>query len=139
MNKKEQLAWDRAQIVLANFMSQGKLTRVSLAQFLGVHPNTIYKDEQILLDWCDSYRETIQFTPLLPLGRGGRARLNHYRIWLLLLCRFLVVFTGDRAEAEKFFISIKNQPLLTQSNFQHIKKGVQHNDAGRKIRRILAA
>ena len=139
MNKQEQLAWDRAQLVLASFIDQDKITRASLAKFLGVHFNTIYEDEKILLDWCDSYRETIQFTPLIPLGRGGRVRLNHYRVWLLLLCRFLVVFTDSRDEAVNFFISIQNQSLLTQQNFQHIKQGVKHNGTGRKIKRILAA
>jgi hypothetical protein len=139
MNKQERMAWDRAQIVLANFISQNNLTRAALAQFLGVHPNTIYNDEQLLLDWCDHYRNTIQITPLLPLGRGGRVRLNPYRTWLLLLCRFLVVITGDRVEAQKFFISIDNQKLLTQENFQHIKQGVKHNGTGRKIKRILVA
>lgn len=133
------MAWDRAQIVLANFVSQNKLTRLSLAKFLGVHPNTIYNDEQLLLDWCDHYRNTIQITPLLPLGRGGRVRLNPYRTWLLLLCRFLVVFTGDRTEAIKFFISIDNQKLLTQENFQHLRKGIETNGTARKIKRILVA
>lgn len=133
------MAWDRAQIVLANFTSQNSLTRSALAKFLGVHPNTIYNDEQLLLDWCDHYRNTIQITPLLPLGRGGRVRLNPYRTWLLLLCRFLVVITGDRVEAQKFFISIDNQKLLTQQNFEHIKSGVNHNGTGRKIKRILVA
>lgn len=133
------MAWDRAQIVLANFISQNNLTRSALAKFLGVHPNTVYNDEQLLLDWCDHYRATIQITPLLPLGRGGRVRLNPYRTWLLLLCRFLVVITGDRVEAQKFFISIDNQKLLTQQNFEHIKQGVKHNGTGRKIKRIFAA
>ncbi|HEY9610617.1 hypothetical protein [Allocoleopsis sp.] len=139
MNKAERQAWDRAQIVLANFINQRNLTRVALAQFLGVHHNTIHNDEKILLEWCDSYKETIQITPLLPLGRGGRVRLNPYRTWLLLLCRFLVVFTGDRTEVIKFFISIDNQKLLTQENFQHLRKGIETNGTARKIKRVLVA
>jgi hypothetical protein len=138
MNQQERIAWDRAQIVLASLMPKKSIAKADIARFLGVHHNTIHKDELLLLAWCEPYQKAVQLTPLLPLSKGGRPRLNHYCAWLLLLCRFLVVFS-NRTEAAKFFLSIDNQNLISEQNFQHIKNGARSHATGNKVRRIFAA
>lgn len=139
MKAQEQKAWDMARNILPNFEFVDRLSRRSLAQYLGVHPNTIYEDEKVLVDWHAPYRDGIQLHPSIPLGRGGRPRLTPYRIWLLLLVRFLVVYTQDRGEAINFVINPANQALISKDNFQHIKQGATKNGKNSQIRRISAA
>ncbi len=111
MNKdaKRQL-WQTVEILFDHFTDKPSYTRQEIAQGLGdVHHNTIYKDELLLIEWCEPYAQSSR----------RRQRLQPYQVWLLVLARMLIHHYG-RSEAIAFFFN--NSEALTFEKFQQFRR-----------------
>jgi hypothetical protein len=126
MDKKaESQIWQTVEILFEHFTNKPTYTRQEIAKGLGdVHFNTIYKDEQILLNWCEPYYQSLR----------RRQRLNPYQVWLLSICRIIVCHYGKK-DAESFFFN--NGDQLTQEKFEQFRR--ERNDRINQAKRIHAA
>jgi hypothetical protein len=123
--KAETQLWQTVEILFEHFTTKPTYTRQEIAKGLGdVHFNTIYKDEQILLNWCEPYSQSLR----------RRQRLNPYQVWLLAICRIIVCHWGKK-EAESFFFN--NSERLTRENFEQFRR--EAHDRISKAKRIYAA
>lgn len=123
--KAESQIWQTVEILFEHFTDKPTYTRQEIAKGLGdVHFNTIYKDEQILLGWCEPYAQSLR----------RRQRLNHYQVWLLAICRMIVCHYGKR-DAESFFFN--NGDKLTRENFEQFRR--EKSDCINQAKRIHAA
>ncbi|HAA26740.1 MAG TPA: hypothetical protein DCE56_02465 [Cyanobacteria bacterium UBA8553] len=117
--------WQTVEILFDHFTDKPTYTRQELAQGLGdVHFNTIYKDELLLLEWCEPYGQSLR----------RRQRLQPYQVWLLVLARVLVHHYG-RSEAIAFFFN--NSESLTLEKFDQFRR--ERNERINKAKRIFAA
>jgi hypothetical protein len=118
--------WQTVEILFDHFRDKPTYTRQEIAQGLGdVHHNTIYKDELLLVEWCEPYEKSLK----------RRQRLMPYQVWLLVICRVLVHHYG-RSQAATFFFN--NSELLTFENFKQFK---EKTDVGQtqQVRCVFAA
>lgn len=126
MNKNaETQLWQTVEIIFEHFTDKPTYTRQEIAQGLGdVHHNTIYKDELLLIEWCEPYAQSLR----------RRQRLQPYQVWLLAICRILVCHYG-KDEAISFFFN--NSDRLTCDNFEKFRR--QSNERTNKAKCIFAA
>lgn len=126
MDKKaESQIWQTVEILFEHFTSKPTYTRQEIARGLGdVHFNTIYKDEQILLNWCEPYSQSLR----------RRQRLQPYQVWLLAICRIIVCHYGKR-DAEYFFFN--NSERLTREKFEQFRR--ERDERISQAKRIHAA
>jgi hypothetical protein len=123
--KAETQLWQTVEILFEHFTTKPTYTRQEIAKGLGdVHFNTIYKDEQILLSWCEPYSESLR----------RRQRLTPYQVWLLAICRIIVCHYGKK-EAETFFFN--NSDRLTLQKFEQFRR--EKHDRINKAKCIHAA
>jgi hypothetical protein len=127
-NDPEKLAFMQAGVLLVNFIKKQNWKRTEVAAILGIHHNSLYKDELILEEWCDHYNSQMR-----------RTRLDLYQVWLLLFTRCLVNQLGTRKQAETFIF--KHPGLTTHEKFIQTKQTIIKNygNQPRQIKRVLAA
>jgi hypothetical protein len=126
MNKTaETQLWQTVEILFEHFTTKPTYTRQEIAKGLGeVHFNTIYKDELLLIEWCEPYAQSLR----------RRQRLQPYQVWLLAICRIIVCHYG-KDEAIAFFFN--NSERLTRDKFEQFRK--KHNERINKAKCIYAA
>jgi hypothetical protein len=124
-NDAQKQLWQTVEILFDHFTDKPSYTRQEIAQGLGdVHHNTIYKDELLLIEWCEPYARSSR----------RRQRLQPYQVWLLVLARVLVHHYG-RSEAIAFFFN--NSEVLTFEKFQQFRR--ERNERIGKAKCIFAA
>lgn len=111
MNKNaERQLWQTVELLFEYFEQKPTHTRQEIAKGLGnVHHNTIYKDELLLIEWCEPYAKSLK----------RRQRLNPYQVWLLAICRVIVCHYG-KEEAKAFFFN--NSETLTFEKFNQFRR-----------------
>jgi hypothetical protein len=126
MDKKaETQIWQTVEILFEHFTDKPTYTRQEIAKGLGdVHFNTIYKDELLLIEWCDSYAQSLR----------RRQRLQPYQVWLLVVCRIIVCHYG-KTEAIAFFFN--NTERLSREKFEQFRR--ERNERISQAKRIHAA
>jgi hypothetical protein len=126
MNKNdERQLWRTIELIFEHFEQKPSHTRREIAQGLGnVHHNTIYKDELLLIEWCEPYAKSVK----------RRQRLKLYQVWLLAICRVIVSNFG-KDEAIAFFFT--NSDRLTLENFNKFRR--HKDDRASKAKCIHAA
>lgn len=130
--KTEQELWQTVEILFDNFSEKPAWTRIELAQRLGdVHPNTIYRDENLALQWLESYQNSLK-NPKGELCR--KQRLTHYNVWILVIIRCITKRFGQTKAATFLF---NNEHRLTIEAFRLFKE--QRDDRIAKARSIQAA
>lgn len=126
MNKDAEMQlWQTVELLFEHFTTKPTYTRQEIAKGLGeVHFNTVYKDELLLINWCEPYAQSLQ----------RRQRLQPYQVWLLVICRIIVCHYGKK-EAETFFFN--NGERLTREKFEQFRRA--RNDRINKAKCIHAA
>jgi hypothetical protein len=130
--KLERELWQTVEILFDHFASKTTWTRIELARALGdVHPNTIYRDESLALEWLQSYEDSLKN----PRGEVARKqRLTHYNIWVLVIIRCITKRYGQTKAATFLF---NNEDKLTHQAFNEFKEN--RNARTTQARRISAA
>lgn len=128
MEDDQKRAYFQAQVLLANFTKRSFWSRREVAKVLGCHTNSLYNDEQLLLEVCEPYKQTLR-----------RSRMEQFQVWLILLTRCLISNGGRNGKqtAQLFFIFYPE--LTTKDEFNRIIRRVNDHDPDRKIKRVQAA